>query len=686
VVLFAMVAGYLPYEDADTARLYDKILRADYRMPRWVSPALRDLLGRIFVTDPARRISIPEIRRHPWFCQVAAPPSPLKTVIDGPGDISARVVREMLALGVPVDGPALQEGLLRNAHNGLTAAYYLVAERMLKRGELASASAGALAAPTLVPALAAAVGLPGAPAGTPTASARSHATASSGAGAGAAAAQAPSAHAQASPRGAVPAMSSGAIRDAVAAASRAGDVVLSARSGGSAVSAVSSTSNASPSLFVSDGSIAASSSARSSHSGGSSLREEVRGPPASGAAAMPEERPAQPPLLGAMEPDAAQVAAAKEREGRVSAALRGLGGGRTVVSDGSRGHPVAAGTAGLAPTPAPAGSPQRRAAPAVARAAKDDGDAIRPAEAASSPVGGRTVAVAGASAASRGRPTTAGRSRPPSAHITRPAGGNPDESAAAGVPKAQEVVAAARLSTPPSATAPATRVHPPGQPRPTAPASSSSSSKGDAEVRVASVAAPAGPQPRVASSVQAAAPSFPSSPHGMAGAAARPAGTGAAAGSQHGRSASMGPVPHTAAGVRRTVPTDAFAVSPAAGVPAITGHTAEAVRVQATPQARVDAAAVSPSASAQESAVAGAPPRHGRSKSVGVTAGAGDGSPPAAAAEGLPAPAGLDVHAPHKPLAAPPPSPADHLLQAPGMPPVGEGQHDPAAAARRHSC
>ena len=37
VVLFAMIAGYLPFEDAITSRLYRKIMRAEYKIPDWVS-------------------------------------------------------------------------------------------------------------------------------------------------------------------------------------------------------------------------------------------------------------------------------------------------------------------------------------------------------------------------------------------------------------------------------------------------------------------------------------------------------------------------------------------------------------------------------------------------------------------------------------------------------------------------
>ena len=37
VVLFALLAGYLPFEDPNTSVLYSKILSADYELPDYVS-------------------------------------------------------------------------------------------------------------------------------------------------------------------------------------------------------------------------------------------------------------------------------------------------------------------------------------------------------------------------------------------------------------------------------------------------------------------------------------------------------------------------------------------------------------------------------------------------------------------------------------------------------------------------
>lgn len=37
VILFALVCGYLPFEDPNTAKLYKKILNGDFFIPKFVS-------------------------------------------------------------------------------------------------------------------------------------------------------------------------------------------------------------------------------------------------------------------------------------------------------------------------------------------------------------------------------------------------------------------------------------------------------------------------------------------------------------------------------------------------------------------------------------------------------------------------------------------------------------------------
>ena len=58
VILYAMLCGYLPFEDPDTNKLYRKILKCDYQIPSFVNPMANDLIQKILNTDPERRYTL----------------------------------------------------------------------------------------------------------------------------------------------------------------------------------------------------------------------------------------------------------------------------------------------------------------------------------------------------------------------------------------------------------------------------------------------------------------------------------------------------------------------------------------------------------------------------------------------------------------------------------------------------
>ncbi|MBA0861589.1 hypothetical protein Goshw_029342 [Gossypium schwendimanii] len=73
VTLYVMLVGAYPFEDPQDPRNFRKtiqrILSVHYSIPGYVrlSKDCRHLLSRIFVADPEKRITIPEIKQHPWF-------------------------------------------------------------------------------------------------------------------------------------------------------------------------------------------------------------------------------------------------------------------------------------------------------------------------------------------------------------------------------------------------------------------------------------------------------------------------------------------------------------------------------------------------------------------------------------------------------------------------------------------
>ena len=67
IILFAMICGYLPFEDSDNEILFKKILKCKVFYPSHVSLEARDLMKKILVTDPEKRIKIKEIKEHKFY-------------------------------------------------------------------------------------------------------------------------------------------------------------------------------------------------------------------------------------------------------------------------------------------------------------------------------------------------------------------------------------------------------------------------------------------------------------------------------------------------------------------------------------------------------------------------------------------------------------------------------------------
>ncbi|XP_062095918.1 CBL-interacting serine/threonine-protein kinase 12-like [Humulus lupulus] len=67
VILFVLMAGYLPFHDQNIMAMYKKIYKGEFRCPRWFSPELTRLLTRVLDTNPETRVTIPAIMENRWF-------------------------------------------------------------------------------------------------------------------------------------------------------------------------------------------------------------------------------------------------------------------------------------------------------------------------------------------------------------------------------------------------------------------------------------------------------------------------------------------------------------------------------------------------------------------------------------------------------------------------------------------
>ena len=67
IILYAMLCGYLPFEESDNQKLFKKISECKFNIPFYIRKDAKDLIKKILVKDPNKRISIAEIKKHPFF-------------------------------------------------------------------------------------------------------------------------------------------------------------------------------------------------------------------------------------------------------------------------------------------------------------------------------------------------------------------------------------------------------------------------------------------------------------------------------------------------------------------------------------------------------------------------------------------------------------------------------------------
>ncbi|KAG1338127.1 CBL-interacting protein kinase 18 [Cocos nucifera] len=67
VILFVLLAGYLPFHDSNLMEMYRKIGKGEFKCPSWFPSEARKLLYKILDPNPSTRISIAKIMENPWF-------------------------------------------------------------------------------------------------------------------------------------------------------------------------------------------------------------------------------------------------------------------------------------------------------------------------------------------------------------------------------------------------------------------------------------------------------------------------------------------------------------------------------------------------------------------------------------------------------------------------------------------
>lgn len=76
VILYVLLAGFLPFDEPSMPALFRKIQKAEFSYPSWFSKPICSLLDQILIADPAKRISLVDVEKDPWYSAGGPAPAP----------------------------------------------------------------------------------------------------------------------------------------------------------------------------------------------------------------------------------------------------------------------------------------------------------------------------------------------------------------------------------------------------------------------------------------------------------------------------------------------------------------------------------------------------------------------------------------------------------------------------------
>uniref|UniRef100_A0A672RU09 non-specific serine/threonine protein kinase n=1 Tax=Sinocyclocheilus grahami TaxID=75366 RepID=A0A672RU09_SINGR len=133
VVLYVLVCGSLPFDGDSLPALRQRVTEGRFRIPFFMSQDCENLIRKMLVVDPAKRISVAQIKQHRWM--LADPSAPHQTLSlsltdynSNLGDYSEPVLSIMQTLGI--DRQRTVESLQNSSYNHFSAIYYLLLERV----------------------------------------------------------------------------------------------------------------------------------------------------------------------------------------------------------------------------------------------------------------------------------------------------------------------------------------------------------------------------------------------------------------------------------------------------------------------------------------------------------------------------------------------------------------------------
>ncbi|XP_058823927.1 SNF-related serine/threonine-protein kinase [Topomyia yanbarensis] len=135
VILFMLVCGHPPFQEANDSETLTMIMDCKYTMPDHVSGGCRRLISTMLVREPDKRATLQKIAQDCWLLEGSTDETPEYLPLVSREQVSEEdhslIIQKMIN-GKIATKEEILEALDRNEYNHITATYFLLAERKLR--------------------------------------------------------------------------------------------------------------------------------------------------------------------------------------------------------------------------------------------------------------------------------------------------------------------------------------------------------------------------------------------------------------------------------------------------------------------------------------------------------------------------------------------------------------------------
>ena len=132
IILYAMLCGYLPFNESKEEIICKKILNHDYIIPNFLSNDAKNLICNILKINPCERFTIEQIKRHPWFNFINPHLTPGLTIGVNKVPVDENILSMVENYGF--DKEKCRENLINNKYDSVTCIYYLCLKKYIRDG------------------------------------------------------------------------------------------------------------------------------------------------------------------------------------------------------------------------------------------------------------------------------------------------------------------------------------------------------------------------------------------------------------------------------------------------------------------------------------------------------------------------------------------------------------------------